>query len=410
VKAFSRYVSDVRPAAVSPVSNHGAPQRIASTVALKTTADVVSKSVTLVITVVAARVLSTSEFGVLALAMTTGWLMSVASDAGLSLFLAKEAAQSVERPLPFTSVLRVIGVRTLLAAFAFAVGSGVGLMVAPREALAAFALIVLAQLAAAVMDTVAHAYRGIGRADIESGLTLVIRLTTGTVAVLLLLLRPSLLGLSFALALLSFASVLISLGIAAFTFPRGPAAPLDLSARRFVMEIGPIGAGILVSALYFRCDVYFVEWWHGLETVGVYNAAFRIVEALRLFPAAVLAVVFPVLCRARDVVPVRQLGTWLLVGGGVLMALLLASAPALLDLLYGEQAYLLVTLMALAVNLVGNATLIPSLGMVGAALSTMVTEIAVSAGCVMALWRLQRREAGPTNSLADLSGNSVGAR
>ena len=71
MKAFSRYVSDVRLEPVS-LTNDQSTRRLVSNVVLKTTADIVSKSVTLVVTVVAARALSTSEFGVLALAMTTG--------------------------------------------------------------------------------------------------------------------------------------------------------------------------------------------------------------------------------------------------------------------------------------------------------------------------------------------------
>jgi O-antigen/teichoic acid export membrane protein len=431
---------------VSSTTNHGSPQRIVSNVAFKTTADVVSKSVTLVITVVAARVLSPSDFGVLALAMTTGWLISVASDAGLPLFLAKEAAQSTPmRPLTYASVLRVIRIRLALGALAMIGGLAVGLIVAPRTSLAAFALIVLAQLATAVVDTLSYAYRGIGRIDVESRLTLVMRSTAGVVAVLLLLVQPSLLGLAIALALIPLAGLLISIGIASTLFARGPAS-FDLSGRRFAGEIGPIGAGILVSALYFRCDVYFVEWWHGLESVGVYNAAFRIVEALRLFPAAVLAVAFPTLCRARDGGPVRQLGTWLLVGGTVLMAAVLAGAPPILELLYGlrfveggaalrvlalalplffvnyalthqviawqgQHAYLMITLMALAANLVGNLALIPSHGMVGAAASTLVTELVVCAGCLVALQRLGRPDGVPSiDPGVDLSRNSVGAQ
>ena len=41
----------------------------------------VEDGVTLVITVAAARVLTPVDFGVLALAMTTGWILGVASDA-----------------------------------------------------------------------------------------------------------------------------------------------------------------------------------------------------------------------------------------------------------------------------------------------------------------------------------------
>ena len=52
---------------------------------------------------------------------------------------------------------------------------------------------------------------------------------------------------------------------------------------------------MLISALYFRIDVYFIERWQGLEAVGGYNAVFRLVEAMRLLPAAVMAVTFPML-------------------------------------------------------------------------------------------------------------------
>ena len=70
----------------------------------------------------------------------------------------------------------------------------------------------------------------------------------------------------------------------------------------------PIGAGIVLSALYFRIDLLLVETWHGTEPVALYNAAFRLVETVRLFPAAVLAVALPSLCRATDTRPLRRVG------------------------------------------------------------------------------------------------------
>ena len=76
---------------------------------------------------------------------------------------------------------------------------------------------------------------------------------------------------------------------------------------QFITDVAPLGLGVLLSALYFRCDVYFLEQLHGVETVGVYNAAFRVVDALRLFPAAALAVAYPTLCAATNSAPLRQL-------------------------------------------------------------------------------------------------------
>jgi O-antigen/teichoic acid export membrane protein len=56
----------------------------------KGVADAGGKAVTLVITIVAARQLNADPFGILAYAMATGWLLGVATDAGLSMHLARE--------------------------------------------------------------------------------------------------------------------------------------------------------------------------------------------------------------------------------------------------------------------------------------------------------------------------------
>ena len=71
-------------------------------------------------------------------------------------------------------------------------------------------------------------------------------------------------------------------------------------------DVWPIGAGIVLSALYFRIDLFLVQLWSGTEAVGLYNAVFRLVEALRLFPAAVLAVLLPSLVRAGDLRPLAR--------------------------------------------------------------------------------------------------------
>lgn len=445
MKAFSRYVSDVRLGPAS-LTNDRSTRRLVSNVVLKTTADVVSKSVTLIVTVVAARVLSPSEFGVLALAMTTGWLLSVASDAGLPLFLAKQAAQpALGRPMSVTSVLRVVRLRSWFGALALACGMIVGFFAAPRGTAVAFILIVLAQLTTAVVDTLSHGYRGIDRSDIESKLTLAVRLATGVTAVWLLLASPSLLGLAIVMAALPLAGLLLSIGIATRVFRSNTNDAVDLSSRRLVREIGPLGAGILISALYFRCDVYFIEWWFGIDVVGIYNAAFRIVEALRLFPAAVLAVAFPFLCRAGDGRPVRQLGALLFASGTLVMAVLLTTSAKVLDVLYGtrfveaapalrilalalplffanyalthqviawqgQHSYLAITVVALGSNLVGNLALIPSYGMTGAAASTLLTEIVVAAGCLIALVRMSRHQLPRVSPAVDLTGHSVRAQ
>ena len=430
------------------------PQRIV-VVAYKATADVVSKAVTLVVTMAAARVLAPEEFGTLALAMTTGWLLSVASDAGLPLDLARQMAQAAAdgRSMPRFGVVRdALAARLGFAGVAVVIAVIVAIALVPMPLVAAFVVIALALLLNASLETVSHAFRGLGRSDLEASISLAQRLTAGTAACLVLFKAPSLLGVALALAIPPAVAIVAAVALvrrmtAADHDQRHGPTDRPLSAR-FLREVAPVGAAILLSAIYFRCDVYFVERWHGLDTVGLYNAAFRIVEALRLLPAAVMAVMFPVFCTTRTWQPAKPVLTMLGAISLLLAGVLSVTAPVILDVAYGarfvaaapaltvlaaavpfffvnyvlthlviawdrQRAYLAVTAAALTTNLAANTLLIPTGGMRGAALATLVTEIVVFAGCA---WALAGRSATtasavvPAVSMGDgraLSGDSL---
>jgi len=200
-----------------------------------------------------------------------------------------------------------------------------------------------------------------------------------------------------------------------------------LTPSRFVRDVLPLGLGVLMSALYFRIDIYFIERWHGLEAVGGYNAVFRLVEAARLLPAAVMAVTFPLLVKSATTGLVRRIGAWLTLAGTALALASVVGAPAIVTTVYGvpyaytapafavlalalplfflnyalthqvigwdgQRAYLLIAVAALAANLAANVLLVPARGMVGAAIATVITELVVTAGCVLAL-RMQMKAA-----------------
>src|SRR5262249_52213093 len=96
-----------------------------------------------------------------------------------------------------------------------------------------------------------------------------------------------------------------------------------------------IGLGLVLSALYFRIDVLLVQRWAGTEAVAGYNAVFRLIDALRLFPAAVLAVILPTLVRAGDMRPLTRLAAMLTGVGLVVAAALWGVADRVVPLVYG---------------------------------------------------------------------------
>jgi O-antigen/teichoic acid export membrane protein len=181
----------------------------------------------------------------------------------------------------------------------------------------------------------------------------------------------------------------------------------------------------VLSALYFRVDVFLLERWSGLEAVAHYSAVFRLVDAMRLVPAAVLTVVLPRLFGPPDPEFARRLAagltafavivtlvmwplaSWLVsvaygpayAGAAPILQVLLLSFP-LLTLNYSlthqligwnqPRAYALCCLIALIANLALNAWLIPRAASVGAAWATLGTEVVVTVMCVTFLVPLQR--------------------
>lgn len=401
--------------------------------------DALGKAAFFAIMVLAARRLTPSAFGLVALGTTAGWIAAVLSDFGIGTYLARETARC---PSMRATLLREwLTLRIRLAAAVLFVVAFVLLVlgISPGSSLV-IALLVATYAASGILESACGFFRGISRSDLESTLTFSQRAAQLAGAAAVLVWRPDPALLALALLVPAVATSLVGLqlaqglaGSATTNVERGTAnvergTPNDErrtqnAARRtspFWSDVAPIGVGIVLSALYFRLDVLLLEWWQGLEAVAHYNAVFRLIEGLRLFPAAVLAVVLPSLARATTSGPVMRLSAALMVSG-VLAAIALAlvadwlivtaygqayasAIPAfrilllafpLMSLNYalttqlvawnGQRAFAALCGTALIFNLAANARLIPSLSIVGAAWTTVATEVLLTVGSVAAL-------------------------
>ena len=386
-------------------------------ISLKAFADTIGKSVMFIITIVAARQLNPDPFAILALAMATGWLLGVATDCGLSMHLARETARDRVRSRKL--LFEVIGLRTGLAFVAATLVVFATPRLVPGHWRIQFIVIVLAQLAGAVIDTVAHYFRGLQRSEIEAAIHTAQRVVTLIWALIVLWLWRRLDYLGVAMLVPAVGAMLIAILVAAriSTNDRAPDNTPALTPSIFFSDVFPLGAATLISALYFRIDVYFIQEWHGFQPVGGYNAAFRLIEALRLLPAAVMAVTFPLLVRATDTQHVRKIGAALTAIGAALAIVCAAGGSWIVPAVYGDgyayaapafsilalalplfflnyalthqvigwdgqRAYLVIVTVALAANIAANVAFIPSQGITGAAVATVLTEIIVTIGCL----------------------------
>ena len=424
--------------------------RDALLISYKSIADLAGKGALFAITIFAARRLSPEAFGVFSLGSTLGWIVAVASDFGIQLHLARAVARRPDDAAPLLATW--LRVRLWLSA-----GSMVAVVIGlatlgwnPRFS-TPIAILALVYACGGLLELLHNFFRGLSRTDIESTLTLGLRSATLGCGLLALTLWPNVTALGLAMLVPAALTLAASVRIAVrLSLAGGPqvrdttdSVGADIAGganatRQFVRlpawptfthEIWPIGAGIVLSALYFRIDVFLVQMWSGTERVALYNAVFRLVEALRLFPAAVVAVALPSLCRAGDARPLVRMATPMTACAALAAALLWIAAGELVPLLYGEpyagavaafrilllafplmslnlalthqligwhgeRAYAAICGLALIFNLAVNAQLIPRWSIEGAAWATVGTELLLTAGCIVMLWSMTTRATG----------------
>jgi O-antigen/teichoic acid export membrane protein len=177
----------------------------------------------------------------------------------------------------------------------------------------------------------------------------------------------------------------------------------------------PQGMATVFGLLYFHLDTVMLRFMAGAEETGIYGGGYRLFAASVMVPTLLAAPLLPELARgeeARRAFLPRALRLHLVLGGIVIVASYLCAdlavailypegglersaevirilglaffgvclgAPAgvLLVAKGAQSLWARITFIGLLVNIVGNVLLIPRMGAVGAALTTVVTELLV---------------------------------
>jgi O-antigen/teichoic acid export membrane protein len=235
---------------------------------------------------------------------------------------------------------------------------------------------------------------------------------------------------------LVLASVLASVtyGLAVYLFARRLARirlSVDIPAWVQLLRIAlPLGLVVVVGTLYFRADALLLSLLKGSHDVGIYGVAYRFFEMTIAFPAFFLGPVFPLLSTAA----VSTAGTGefsqllqksfdvLTIAAVFVVALTVPLAPELVLLVGGEafeqstgplrilmfgaaltflasllllalialdrqRSVLLLTLVALVVNLVLNVALIPEYSYTAAAAIATGTQLVIVVGALFLVRR-----------------------
>jgi O-antigen/teichoic acid export membrane protein len=382
----------------------------------------------------ASRYLGLDDFGALNAGMAYATLFAILADLGLSTVATRELSRHPENERHILG--SVLGIGVVLALMA----AGLGLVLmrlayggahagATREAI----LILLSQVLVAPVTGVTRAFfiarqRGylVACGDITLAVGMAVFTTIAVVA-----------DLGYRAVVIAIAAGYIAQAIVMAVVATSAGArmrPQLRGGKRLVLIALPLGGTLAINYLYFRLDVLLLSWLKTDADVARYSLAYRVLEGLMVLPSYVMLALFPVIAR-HEHDRLRLSATIGVALGGLeaaalpLAALMAIFSPEIVVALGGHKyasAAPVVAILALAlaiscvsgvfgnalmalgrqrtlfwltlgplgVNLVANLALIPPLGVNGAAIAVVLSELA-GVGLVRAYYL---RVAGPPQS------------
>jgi O-antigen/teichoic acid export membrane protein len=426
---------------------------IARNTSVQAGGDVLGKVASLAFFVVMARELGQEGFGAFTFALSLALLTAALAGFGFEDLIGRDVSRDpAVAPRLMTDALLARALSGLLAvAAAVAIAWIGGADADVRLAVAVLAL-------AAVLETVSkvfHAtFQGLDDLRPVAAALVLQRIFTAIVGVSLLLAGRGLV----AMALVYLAGAVLAQAYIALRLARRGVRPeRRLSAARAAMLVrasAALGITVVLDTVLFRIDATMLSFMKNDADVGVYGAAYRLLESTLFLSWAFVAALLPTLSRlspttSPPVGQVYELGTKLTVAallpigtGFVLFAepvvdvlygaeyaeaagavRLLGGAAALYGIAYLSASTLIAqarqavlpwaTGAVLLVNVTLNLVLIPALSYDGAALATSISELLLAVALSVAVWRvtgpisLGRVLAGPVAGCAAMAAVAV---
>lgn len=365
----------------------------------------------------AGRMLPIAEFGLVTFAMALGATLALLSDFGTTELVKRSVARQ-----PETGADYLHNVTT----FKF-FGAGVGLIIATivvlfsdntRGALLVILLIVAGSIMKSFKLLVVGLMQANERFDLSASVQLIHNVGLLTVCSTVLMCGGGLTGFALSYFLFKLGDAVLAFVLThrtLYRFQFGWNFASQVSIQKAAI---PFGAFIIVQEVYWYADTLMLTYLANMEAVGIYNAAFRLLEGLIVFPNLICQAILPHLSRLFHTAPVEHGQLSVIVQKFcVCLAILISgmcflAAPFLIVIVYGDMyaqsadlfkilslgfffvftnIYFLNLLISvdqqkllwrlscggLLFNVIANAVAIPVWGATGAAICTLLSEVLV---------------------------------
>ncbi len=240
-----------------------------------------------------ARKLGTVDFGYFSYAFSLGSLLVVFSDLGTNILIVKEVSQDKNKINYFLG--NILSLKIIFSIIIFFVILSIGFF--NKDNFLAVILFCLSLIISAFLDPFNSLYRADKKLYLETVVILLWRLLIVFVSILgLFLFNFKLLQLSYVFLIISMLSVIITYLISKRNYNINFNLVNISKWKEILRQAFPLGTIIIFGAIFFKLNTLILQHFSGANDVGIYSAAFKLVEGSFFISTIFISSVFPFFC------------------------------------------------------------------------------------------------------------------
>jgi O-antigen/teichoic acid export membrane protein len=391
---------------------------VAANTAFLLSADIVHKVLMTIFMILAARYLGVKVFGMFSFALTVVLILSSISSLGMKDILVREVARN--KGLTSHYLLNALVMRLAFSGMFTLISWGlIWIMDTSIEIhIAAYILSVYIVLEA-ISDTCGSIFRAHERMDYVGYLSITRGILVCILGILFLIYGYGLKGAALAYVGGAAASASFAALVALRRYLEGGHLRIDLTlCFTLIKQALPLSLAAMLAIIYFRIDIIMLGIMKNDTVVGWYSASYRLFETLSFIPIALTTSLLPLMSRLKNVglekiedIAQKALKYLIVISIPIVIGTVMLAQP-IIHIIYGDaysnsvpalqilviaipfvylnnvlNATLISTdrqqivginaALCVVVNIFLNLALIPSQSYKGAAMTTVITELAL---------------------------------
>lgn len=256
--------------------------------------DVIRYFLSFLFTVYVARYLGTEGFGLLSFVVASMGILGVVTDLGINSLMVRDI--SVKKELTGKYLGNVILIKVFLSLLIFGTLFAVlALGSYPSETVGVTLFIGLSVIISSFTGMFTAVFQSYQKMHFQAigEITRNVLMLIG--AFLIISLNGSIVVLASIYFYVNVVVLVYSAGIVLWRFAK-PKIEVDWIFWKKIFRTSlPIGGMAIFFLIYFRIDTVMLSYMKGDVAVGLYNAAYRLIDATMVIPAIIMTAVFPVL-------------------------------------------------------------------------------------------------------------------